>query len=221
MKRLTLLCLVALLGCLTPQLHAQKYACINTDYVLRNVPDYVQAKQKLDKYVEEWQKDLESKQQEVDRLRASYQQESFLLPESLKQRRQDEIKAKDTELREQQRRYFSAGGELDQKREALIKPIQNRIYNAIERIAREKNYAFVFDRAASSSIIYAGDKYDISNQVLEMMGYKPGAAGSNETSASPKSDSKTEPKPKPTQSLGRDDMGRDTFGKDSMGKKTR
>jgi len=173
MKKLSLILLLLLAT--APVMQAQKYACVNTDYIMRQVPEYNQALNKLNKYITEWKGEIEAKQQEVDELRERYQQEAYLLPDNLKQRRQDEIHNKETELRALQRQRFSAGGDLDQKRAELMKPIQDRVYNAIERIAREKNYAFIFDKAASATVLYVGEKYDISNQVLEMMGIKPGS----------------------------------------------
>ena len=143
---------------------------------------------KLNKYIEEWRKELESKQAEVDELRQQYQQEAYLLPENLKQRRQDEMRNKEAELRALQQQRFAPGGDLDQKRAELMKPVQDRIYNAIERVAREKNYAFVFDKSSSATVIYVAEKYDISNQVLEMLGVKPGStppSGVNAASAPP------------------------------------
>lgn len=155
---------------------AQKYACVNTQYILNSMPDYVTALTKINKYAAEWQEELEEKQQEVDNLRQQYQQEAYLLPDNLKQRRQDEIRTKEAALRSLQQQRFGAGGDLDQRRAELIKPVQNRIYNAIERVAREKNYAFVFDKANSGTVLYVAEKYDISAQVLEILGVKPGAA---------------------------------------------
>ena len=154
--------------------HAQKYACVNTDYIMRNVPEYNQALAKIDKFIAEWQQELQNKQQEVDELRQQYQQEAYLLPDNLKQRRQDEIHNKETELRSLQQQRFGAGGDLDQKRAELMKPVQDRVYHAIERVAREKNYAFVFDKSASATVLYVSEKYDISNLVLEMLGVKAG-----------------------------------------------
>ncbi len=156
--------------------HAQKYACVNTDYIMRNVPEYNQALTKINKFIEQWQQELQTKQQEVDELRQQYQQEAYLLPDNLKQRRQDEIHNKETELRALQQQRFGTGGDLEQKRAELMKPVQDRVYNAIERVAREKSYAFVFDKAASSTVLYVSEKYDISNLVLEMLGVKPGTA---------------------------------------------
>ena len=180
MKRL-LLILTAVL--LFGSIQAQKYACVNTEYILHSVPEYTQALNKLNRYAEEWKQEIQTKQQEVDELRQQYQQEAYLLPDNLKQRRQDEIHTKETELRELQRQRFGTGGDLDQKRAELLKPIQDRIYNAIERVAREKNYGFVFDKAASATVLYVSDKYDISDNVLEMLGVKPGDAAKNGSNA--------------------------------------
>lgn len=156
-------------------IQAQKYACVNTAYIMGSVPEYNQALNKVNKYAEEWRKELEAKQAELDELREQYQQESYLLPENLKQRRQDEMRTKEAELRSLQQQRFAPGGDLDQKRAELMKPVQDRVYNAIERVAREKNYAFVFDKAGSATLLYVSEKYDISNQVLELLGVKPGA----------------------------------------------
>ena len=157
-------------------LHAQKYACVNTDYVLRSVPEYANAQKRLDKYVEDWQKELMEKQAEVDALRAEFEQESYLLPDNLKKRRQEELKAKEQEVRTLQQQRFGPGGDLDKKRAELLKPIQDRVYATIERVAQEKNYAFVFDKAGNSAVLFASKKYDISDEVLELLGYKPGAS---------------------------------------------
>ena len=156
--------------------HAQKYACVNTDYVLRSLPDYTNAQKRLDKYVEDWKKELADKQAEVDALRADFEQESYLLPDNLKKRRQEELKAKEQEIRTLQQQRFGSGGDLDKKRAELLRPVQDRVYATIERLAQEKNYAFVFDKAGSATVLFASKKYDISDEVLEMLGYKPGAA---------------------------------------------
>ena len=183
---------IALLLSVLVPVQAQKYACVNTDYIMRNVPEYNQALTKINKYIEEWQQELQNKQQEVDELRQQYQQEAYLLPDNLKQRRQDEIHNKETELRNLQRQRFGTGGDLEQKRAELMKPVQDRVYNAIERVAREKNYAFVFDKAASATVIYVSEKYDISNLVLEMLGVKPGAASDGGGVSAPSGGAKTD-----------------------------
>ena len=178
---------------------AQKYACVNTQQIMQQIPDYQQLLNKLDKFAAEWQQEIEDKQQEIDNLRAEYQREAYLLPDNLKQRRQDEIKNRETELRTLQRQRFGIGGDLDTKRAELVKPIQDRVYNAIERIAREKSYAFVFDKANGAPIVYVNDKFDISSQVLEALGIKPGqndgaapqGAGQGKSSSEPSSPGKS------------------------------
>ena len=156
---------------------AQKYACVNTDYVLRSIPDYTNAQKRLDKYVADWQKEITDKSAELDAMRADYEQENYLLPDNLKKRRQEEIRAKEQEIRDLQHQRFGAGGDLDRKRAELMKPVQDRVYSTIERVAQEKNYAFVFDKAASATLLFASKKYDISDEVLELLGYKPNSAG--------------------------------------------
>ena len=162
-------------------LQAQKYAVVNTDYVMKNIPDYANAQKRLDRYVEDWTRELNEKQDEIDALRAEYEQESYLLPDNLKKRRKEEIKTKEQELRALQQQHFGAGGDLDKRRAELLKPVQDRVYSTIERIAHEKNYAFVFDKAGSATVLYASKKYDISDDVLELMGYKPGSSTSAPT----------------------------------------
>lgn len=170
---LKLLALMLMLATLPA--HAQKYACVNTEYVLKSLPDYAAAQKRLDKYVEDWRSELESIQHDIDQMRAEYEQESYLLPDNLKKRRQEEIAEKERQLKTLIQQRFGPDGDLDKKRAELLKPVQDRIYNAIERIAHEKNYAFVFDRANNSALLFAAKKYDISDDVLTQLGYKPGA----------------------------------------------
>lgn len=176
MKTKILILLSALVLAAMPAVAQQKYACVNTDYVLRSIPDYSNAQKRIDKYVEDWTAELAEKQAEVETLRSEYEQESYLLPENLKKRRQEEIKAKEQEVRALQQQRFGPGGDLDKKRAELLKPVQDRVWAAIERIAQEKNYGFVFDRAGSPAVLYANKKFDISDDVLESLGYKPGAS---------------------------------------------
>ena len=190
MKTKLLTILVLLVLAVFPVAAQQKYACVNTDYVLRSLPDYANAQKRLDKYVDDWQKELAEKQSEIETLRAEYEQESYLLPDNLKKRRQEEIKSKEQELRALQQQRFGTGGDLDKKRAELLKPVQDRVYAAIERIAQEKNYGFVFDKAGSPAVLFANKKFDISDDVLESLGYKPGA-----TSAPPAAE---EPKKRPS-----------------------
>ncbi|MCR4660352.1 MAG: OmpH family outer membrane protein [Bacteroidales bacterium] len=193
MKRLITALTIAIVALLClPEAGAQKYACVNTDYVLKSIPDYANAQKRLDKYVSDWQNEIDQKQAEIESLRASYEQESYLLPDNLRQRRKDDLAAKEQELRELQRQRFGVGGDLDKKRSELLKPIQDRVYSTIERIAHEKSYAFVFDRAGSATVLFASEKYDISNQVIELMGYTP---GQTQTAPDAQQSAKTTSKP--------------------------
>lgn len=166
------LLIIVLLALMPLTLSAQKYACVNTAYILSNIPDYAKAQQQLDKLSEGWQKELEKQFADIEKLYKTYQQEAYLLPDNLKKKRQDEITAKEKEARDLQNQYFGAGGDLDKKRAELMKPIQDRVYNAIERIANEKNYAFILDKSGSATLLFVNAKYDVSDQVLDLLGYK-------------------------------------------------
>lgn len=185
------LLIALLLLAMIPMASAQKYAVVNTDYVLKSLPEYSSAQKRLDRYVADWQKELADKAAEVESMRADYEQESYLLPENLKKRRQEEIRTKEQEIRALQQQYFGAGGELDKRRAELLKPVQDRVYSVIERLASEKNYVMVFDKAGSATVLYANKKYDISDDVLEQLGVKPGAATTEMEQDSGKSSDKT------------------------------
>lgn len=180
MKNTLTIALSVLLLAFAMPAFAQKYACVNTDYVLKSMPDYANAQQRLDRYVTDWKKELDDKNSELMAMRAEYEQESYLLPENLKKRRQEEIKAKEQEIRDLQQQRFGPGGDLDKRRAELLKPVQDRVYSTIERVAHEKNYAFVFDKAGSNTLLFANKKYDISDEVLELMGINPNATKQQE-----------------------------------------
>lgn len=163
---------------------AQKYAVVNTDYVLKSIPDYASAQKRLDRYVTDWTKELADLEAELKNLKEEYEQENYLLPESLKKRRMEDIRTKEQELRDKQQERFGPGGDLDKRRAELMKPVQDRVNSTIERIAHEKNYAIVFDKSASATILFASKKYDISDDVLELLGYKPNANAATEAPAS-------------------------------------
>lgn len=157
---------------LSAQAYSQKYACVNTDYILKKIPEYANAQKRIDQYVETWQKEIEEKEIELNNLRKVYEQESYLLPDNLKKNRKDELIAKEKEIRALQQQRFGAGGDMDKKRSELLRPTQDRVYSAIERIAREKNYAIIFDKATNNTLLFVSKKYDISDDILEMLGYK-------------------------------------------------
>lgn len=152
--------------------YAQKYACVDTDYILGNVPEYKQAQKELEEVSVQWQKELEAKFQNVDRLYKAFQAEAVLLPQELKSQKENEIIAAEKDAKNLQKQRFGNDGDLAKKRSELVKPIQDRIYNAIEKVAQEKNYSVVFDKAGGATILYVDSKNDISDLVLAELGYK-------------------------------------------------
>ncbi|MDD2622653.1 MAG: OmpH family outer membrane protein [Bacteroidales bacterium] len=149
---------------------AQKYAYIDSEYLLNNIPSYLEAQAELDKLSVEWQKEIEAKFKKIDEMYKKYQQDVVVLPEETKQKRQQEIIDAEKEAKELQKKRFGTDGDLFKKREELVKPIQDRVFTAIEEYAREKNYAFIFDKAGDLTIVYADARYDINDDILLKLG---------------------------------------------------
>ena len=169
MKKVILLFALLAFGALG--VHAQKFALIDMEYILKNIPAYEMANEQLNTISKKWQAEVETLQQEAQNLYKTYQADLVFLSPEMKTKREAEIVAKEQEAQELKRTYFGADGELFKKRESLIKPIQDEIYNAIKEIAEAKGYAAVVDRASAMSIIYASPKIDVSNEVLTKLGY--------------------------------------------------
>ncbi len=150
--------------------YAQKYAYVDSEYILTNIPEYTDAQDYLDDLSIEWQKEIEDKFAEVDKLYKEYQAESILLPEEIKTQKENEIIQKEKEAKDLQKKRFGKDGDLFKKRIELVQPIQEKIYNAIEEIATTRNYAFIFDKAAGSTVLFADAKFDISDDVLDEIG---------------------------------------------------
>lgn len=151
---------------------AQKYAYIDSEYILSKIPEFQAAQQQLDNLSVQWQKEIEAKYAEIDKLYKAYQAEQILLTEELKRKRENEIINKEKEAKELQKQRFGVDGELFNKRQELIKPIQDKIYTAVKDIAVKENLAVVFDKAGSLSMMYTNPKYDKSDVVLNALGYK-------------------------------------------------
>jgi outer membrane protein len=147
-------------------------AYVDIQYILKNLPQYETANEQLNMISKRWQKDIDAAQNEAKVLATNYQTEQIFLSADMKERREAEILAKEQEVLELKRKYFGQDGEWYKKREALLKPIQDEIYNAIQDIASEKRYEIVKDRSADPSLIYMSSKLDISDQVLEKLGAK-------------------------------------------------
>ena len=167
MKKISLIIIAMLMGF---GVYSQKYGYVDTEYILANIPEYLDAVDILDEFSIRWQKEIEEKFEEIDQLYKAYQAEAVLLPEDMKKERENEIIMKEKEAKDLQKQRFGQNGDLFQKRQDLIQPIQEKIYNAIETIAETNNYAFIFDRAGSLSILYVKDRYDISDDVLDEVG---------------------------------------------------
>jgi outer membrane protein len=153
---------------------AQKYAYVNTEYILENIPEYKAAMQQLDNISLQWQKEIEDRYAIIDKLYKTYQAEQVLLTEEMKKRRQDEITTKEKDVKELQKQRFGFEGDLFKKKQELIKPIQDKIYNAVKKLAQDGSYAVIFDKSSDLTMLYTNPKYDKSDDILLALGYKPG-----------------------------------------------
>lgn len=168
MKKLILFTAFALFSI---SLSAQKYAYVDSKYILENIPEYQEAQKQLDDLSEKWQGELEEMYKEIDKKYKEYQAEQVLLPEETKAKRENEIIELEKAAREYKKNKFGVDGELFQKRKELIEPIQDKVYKAIKEMATTSGYAFVFDKANQSNILFADSKYDRSKRVLKELGY--------------------------------------------------
>jgi len=152
---------------------AQKFAYVDSEYILENLPEYKSSQQQLDRVSLQWQKEIEAKFAEIDKMYKDFQAEAILLTDEMKKKREEEIIDKEKGAKELQKQRFGKGGDLLKKRQELVKPIQDKVYNAIKEIATTKNYAVVFDKSSDMTMLFTNPKYDISDQVLESLGYSP------------------------------------------------
>lgn len=164
-----LIALGLLLG-LSFQAGAQKFAYVDSQYILEKMPEYKDAQKKLDDLSAGWQKEAEAKFAEIDKLYKDYQKEQILLPEDMKIKRQEEIANKEKELKDFQKAKFGVNGELFTKRQELIKPIQEKIYKAIKEMAEQGSYTFVLDKSGNTNILYADPKNDKTEAVIKKLG---------------------------------------------------
>jgi len=149
-----------------------KFAFVDTEYILNNIPAYKSAQGQIDKLSADWQKEIETQYGEVDKLYKNYQAERVMLSDDMRKKREDEIVSKEQAVKELQRKYYGPEGELAKKQQELVKPIQDQVYKAIKEMAVEGGYAAIFDTSADASILYANPKNDRSDEVLERLGYK-------------------------------------------------
>ncbi len=158
--------------CAIAQSGAAKFAYVDTDYILSQIPEYKAAQSELDKTSVQWQKEIEVKYSEIDKLYKAYQADAILLTDDMKKKRENEIVNKEKEVKDLQKARFGVDGELFKKRQELVKPIQDKVYNAIKIVAEKAGIGFILDKSGQVSILYANIKYDKSDDVLVYLGYK-------------------------------------------------
>ena len=150
---------------------SQKFAYIDSDYILNKIPEFKQAQDKLDALSAEWQKEIEKKFTDVENMYKSYQQEQILLTKPMKNKREEAIMRAEKEAKDLQRKYFAPQGELNLKRQELVKPIQDKIYDAVQQLASNNKYAVIFDSSSDLIMLYSNPNLDKSDKILEILGY--------------------------------------------------
>ena len=169
MKRI-LLALIAIVA-IGFGVRAQKFAIVDMDYILRNVPAYEMANEQLNQVSLRWEKEVAELSKEAENMYKNYQANMVFLTDDQKKKSEQDIVAKEKEVTDLRYKYFGAEGELYKKRQSLMKPIQEDVYNAVKAVAEEKGYQVIFDRASSQSIVFSSPRIDVSNEVLAKLGY--------------------------------------------------
>ncbi|MDR1896668.1 MAG: OmpH family outer membrane protein [Prevotellaceae bacterium] len=170
MKKISIIFTVLMFSTFASQ--AQKFGYVDSEYILKKIPAYATAQEQLEKQSKQYQQEIENKYKVVQDLYTKYQSEKVLLTEDLRQKRETEIITKEKEVKELQKSYFSPEGAVAKKRDELLKPVQDKMYNAIKDVSTEGGYAIIFDIASNPSIIYNNPRYDLSDKILEKMGFK-------------------------------------------------
>lgn len=151
--------------------NAQKFALVDMEYILSNVPAYEVANNQLEQLSQRWQKEVEGVQREAETMYKNYQSQMPFLTDEQKKKEEANIVAKEKEAAEMRNKYFGPDGEMYKKRQSLMKPIQEEVYNAVKKVSEERGYMCIFDRASSTDIIFASPRIDVSNDVLAKLGY--------------------------------------------------
>ena len=149
---------------------AQRFAYVDTDYILEKMPEYKSAQQKLDQLTKRWKEEIQQRVKEIDKLYNEYKAEKVLLPKEEKQKLEEQIMEKEEALKKYKEEKFGDKGELFQKRKELIKPIQDRVFDAVQKLAKEESLDFIFDKAGAVTMLYTNAKYDRSDEVLKLLG---------------------------------------------------
>ncbi len=169
MRKIFMTLILAVVACVAAS--AQKFALVDMEYIFSNVPSYEMANEQLNQLSQRWQKEVEAVSKEAENMYNSYLADKVFLTDEQVKKREADIVAKEKSATELRYRYFGPEGELYQKRQTLLKPIQDEVYNAVKKVAEERGYQAIFDRASSSDIVYASPRIDVSNEVLAKLGY--------------------------------------------------
>jgi outer membrane protein len=168
MKRILLILSIFIF---TGSSQAQKFAYVDSQFILEHIPEYKQAKEEIDNISYQWQEEIEAAYQNIDKLYRAYQTDKVLLTDKMRQAREDEIIQKEKEVKELQQQRFGTDGDLYKKQEELIRPIQNLIYNAVQEYAKEGRYGVIFDKSSDLLMLYADENLDKSEKILDRLGY--------------------------------------------------
>ena len=193
MKKITFI-LSALVMLFSASAFAQKYCYVDTQYILENITEYKAAQQQLDQLSVNWQKEIESQYAFIDKLYKDFQAEQILLTDEMKKKRENEIVQKEKEAKEFQKQKFGFEGELFRKKQELVKPIQDKIYNAIKKMATDQSYAVVFDKSSDLIMLYSNPRFDKSDDILNALGYKVGDKESGDSKTGGSSSGGSAPK---------------------------
>jgi Outer membrane protein len=166
-----LMVLIALVPGLS-EAKAQRYAIVDTRYILEKMPEYKEAQKALDQISLQWQKEIDEKQAALDQMYRNYEAEQVMLSEELRKKREDELFVREKEVRDLQRKRFGFEGDLFKKRQELVKPIQDKVYNAIQKLAVNRQYDFILDKSEGITVIFADPKLDRSEDILRDLGVK-------------------------------------------------
>ena len=169
MKKLLLILTLSFIAITTTQ--AQKFAYVDTDYILNKIPEFKQAQDKLDVISADWQKEIEGNYADIEQMYRAYQQEQVLLTDEMKTKREEAIITKENDAKNLQQKYFGPEGELYIKRQELIRPMQDKIHDAIQQLAANNKYQVIFDSSSDLIMLYKNNNLDKSDKVLQLMGY--------------------------------------------------
>ena len=164
--------ILTLLMALSSLVYAQKFAYVDSDYILERLPEYGSAQDQIEKLSLNWQSEIEEVYQEIDLMYKKYQADKILLTQEMKNKRESDIINKEKEAKELQRKRFGPDGDLYKKRQELVKPIQDKIYNAIQDFSNEKRYDIIFDKSSNLIMLFSNPSLDKSDDILKMLGYK-------------------------------------------------